>query len=254
VQARFIPCAGPDLSRQNTLAGGVRITNPAVGFGTLGAIATDVDTGALVGLTCFHVAGLPSNLFPFTVWQPDNPAVGVIGGSPPDPGDNIGHVIRVDFPQTVTPTFPPQVNGFVDAAIVALDEARTQRRAFSRAILADIPPALLVDRVTRTVRSVIGQEVRKRGFETGVTFGRVIATGITRPWTVDGAPPLSQLFDQAEILPTDQPSFCEKGDSGSLVLDRFAPTAVGLLWGKNGGRGVMSEITTVETRLRVSLV
>jgi hypothetical protein len=255
IEARFTPCIAPDLSRQNTIMGGVRIANPAIPLGlggTLGAVVQDIDTGELLGLSCFHVVGPPGNVFPLTVWQPDHPPVGVIG-SPPPPDDNIGHVVRVDFPQTVTPTFPPQLEGVVDAAVFSLAEARTHGRSFSRAILDQNPPALLVDRVTQSARAVVGQDVRKRGFQTRVKHGRVIATGINSPWTATGLPN-ALLIDQADILPISDPPFCEEGDSGSLVLDEHAPTAVGLLWGRNGGHGLMSEITTVESRLRIRVV
>ncbi|MER6306290.1 hypothetical protein ACWCXK_32920 [Streptomyces sp. NPDC001739] len=52
--------------------------------------------------------------------------------------------------------------------------------------------------------------------------------------------------------------FAKPGDSGSLVLQDGTHTAVGLLWGgdknKAGGkRGVMSDITIVESMLGISV-
>ncbi len=58
--------------------------------------------------------------------------------------------------------------------------------------------------------------------------------------------------------------FCDTGDSGSLVLDENQPTALGLLWGRNGPtpgqlipigkRGYMTEIAAVESVLGISTV
>jgi len=252
------PCAAEDLSRQQTLMGGIRIANPAIGFGTLSAVVQALDSDQLLGLSCFHVVGPPGNVFPLTVWQPDSPPVAVVGGQPPSATDNIGHVERVDFPQTLTPTIPFELTGVVDAAVFSLGEARTQGRRFSPAILGQNAPDLLVDRVTRTTKAVLGQEVRKRGFRTRVTLGRVICIGMRcgkEPWTSANTGN-TFLIDQAEILSTTDCPFAAEGDSGSLVLDRFAPTAVGLLWATNtrGRISVMSEITTVESQLGIRVV
>jgi hypothetical protein len=50
------------------------------------------------------------------------------------------------------------------------------------------------------------------------------------PGSVLGGPN-AFLVDQAEILADT--IFCDRGDSGALVLDGNEPTAVGLLWGRN---------------------
>jgi hypothetical protein len=71
--------------------------------------------------------------------------------------------------------------------------------------------------------------------------------------------PNAFLVDQAEILADT--IFCDRGDSGALVLDGNEPTAVGLLWGRNkagafapGRFAYMDEIANVETYLGVSTV
>jgi hypothetical protein len=58
----------------------------------------------LLGLSCFHVVGLPQ-LFPEIVWQPDHPPM---------------VVLRVNFPQTPTLELPPRIVGSVDAAVFRL--------------------------------------------------------------------------------------------------------------------------------------
>jgi hypothetical protein len=262
VEANFQPCSNglPDTKRYAQIAGGIRIECLLTGNGTLGCVVKDANTGELLGLSCYHVAGDPNNSFPNTIWQPTPPPGASVVGSPVPRNDNIGNVIRVDFPQTQTPEISPRLVGVVDAAVISLAEARNQGRSFSPAILGqnDQQPNL-VNQVTSTARPNPGDFVRKRGAVTGVTSG--ICLGLYNkgvPWTPPGGPPNAWLIDQFEILASPDPSsiFAQSGDSGALVLLQDAPTAVGLLWGANsaGNRATMCAIPNVESRLGVKVV
>jgi hypothetical protein len=107
------------------------------------------------------------------------------------------------------------------------------------------------------------QQVRKRGFVTGITSGGVQAFVVglytTVPWTPGGNN--TYLVNQVEIYGGGT-IYAQQGDSGSLVLDATDPTAVGLLWGGTRGGafaaaglfGTMSLISNVEAELGISVV
>jgi hypothetical protein len=243
-----------DTDPYNPLVGGIRIAQPSRGAGTLGAIVQDASTGELLGLSCFHVVGDTSAVFPNTIWQPREPNLVVGGFIPPD--DNIGRVVRVDFPQTPPLPFSPVLAGLVDAAVITLVPALNQGRDLSSNIAGQFAPAILLDRVTATALPIAGRPVRKRGFVTRVTEGKIIDANLTVQWTA--GPPNSYLIEQAEIAgASSNPGgmFCDKGDSGAVVLEMDSATAVGLLWGKRLGglRGIMSHIRNVESQLGVNV-
>lgn len=254
VERRFVLCSGPDTARYTDLRGGVRIENPVRGFGTLGAVVRDNDTGMLAGLTCQHVVGDPGQVFPDTVWQPNIPQY-LPGVSP---FDNLGPVQRSDFPNT---TLVPTIIkvGATDSAVFSLDAARQAGRTFSRAI-ADKGLGLpdLVGAVTATADPTPGQQVRVRGHATGEPRQGVVLTQyLDMQW--NRSDPYSFLFGQWEVVGSSGGLFCRPGDSGSLVLDAYTPTAVGLLHGTNEGAsagrfGYMSGINVVQAMLRVSVV
>ena len=62
----------------------------------------------------------------------------------------------------------------VDAAVFTLVPALGQGRSLSPAIVGQVAPALLTDRITATALPELGQQVRKRGFVTRITEGFVI--------------------------------------------------------------------------------
>lgn len=256
VEARINPAVAPDLDRYAPLVGGIRIANPNKGFGTMGAIVQDSMTGELLGLSAFHVAGDGQDAFPFTLWQPDNPPL-IAGGSPPTAADNIGRVVRFDFPKTQPLPFSPVLTGTIEASVFTLVPALNQGRNLSPAIAGQNQPALLTDRITATMFPSCGQEVHKRGFVTRVTEGRIIGGPVTMQWTA--GPSNAYLVDQYEIATSsNNPGliFCKQGDSGCLILDKNSPTALGLLWGESHGgtRGYMCAIRHIETQLGVNVV
>jgi hypothetical protein len=253
VAGSISPCAA-DSTRYPMISGGIQIANPSSGTGTLGGVVQDVTTGALLGLSCRHVVGDPGNTFPHTIWQANHPPL-IVGASIPA-DDNVGGVIRSDFPQTPPLPLSAVLVGLVDAAVFTLDGANAQGRAASPLIASEIgqQPAL-IDKVTATALPTVGQEVRKRGATTRLTGGIVISSFVTCQWAA--GPSNTFLIEQAEIAGSStNPGviFGSEGDSGAFVLDARSPTAVGLLWGKkHGGRsGVMSVMTNVESRLGVA--
>ncbi len=252
------PCALPDESRYNPIVGGIKIVKPSRGNGTLGAVVQDSATGELLGLSCFHVVGDVNANFPDTIWQPKEPNM-IQGSTNIPPDDNIGRVVRVDFPQTQPLPFSPVLAGFCDAAVFTLVPALEQGRALSPGIVAQDAPDILIDRITDTALATelpIGTEVRKRGFRTGLTEGIIIDASKTVQWTA--GPPNSYIIDQVVVAgSSSNPAgmFLDVGDSGSVVLLKNAPTAVGLLWGRShgGSRGIMSSIRNVESQLGVKM-
>ena len=237
-----------DNSRYNPLVGGIKIEKPLKGFGTLGAVVQDSSTGELLGLSNFHVVGDKNAVFPDTIWQPQAPPL--IAGSPTPPNDNIGSVIRVDFPQTQPLPFSPILAGLTDSAVFKLTPALNQGRTLSSNIVDQ------VDRIVATDFPVIGSLVSKRGCTTRLTEGIVLASYLTVQWT---AGPLNAfLLEQAEVTSTPtNPGmlFCDKGDSGSVILNKNSATAVGLLWAQSygGTRGIMSFISNVQSQLGVNI-
>ncbi len=253
IPGSITPCAGPDTGQHPELGGGIQITKPSKGHGTMGAIVKDATSHALFGLSCFHVVGGTADVFPDTIWQPTHPPMVV--GVPVVADNNIGHVIRVEFPQTPTPTIVPMVVGAADAAVFTLDEAMAHGRTLSAKVVSDSgTPPNLVDRVTATARFRPGQPVRKRGFQTRLTRGIIVGDFTTVQWTA--GPSNTFLLHQQEVAgSSSNPGgiFCVVGDSGSLVLDDATPTAVGLLWGEKlgGQRGIMSTAENVELMLGI---
>lgn len=151
VERSVAPCSFlEDKGRYPDIRGAIKITQPSLGVGTLGAVVEDSSSGELLGLSCRHVIGDPSmgDPFPYTVWQPTNPPL-----LPPiDRSDSIGVVVRSAFPQTPTPTSPQFMAGLVDAAVMKLDEACTAGRPPSRAIAGDgIGQPNLISAVTSTL-------------------------------------------------------------------------------------------------------
>jgi hypothetical protein len=253
VEALIEP-ATQDDNRYNPLAGGIQIAKPR-GSGTLGAVVQDSNTGELIGLSCFHVVGDANAVFPDTIWQPHVP--NLIMGVPVLPDDNIGRVVRVDFPQTQPFPFSPIIAGLSDAAVFTLVPALNQGRSLSSIIVGQDAPTILIDRISATDIPTVGKFVRKRGFVTRLTEGVIIDAFMACQWKPGG--PNSYLIEQAVVSgSSSNPGgvFALEGDSGSVVLKKDSATAVGLLWGESDGgtRGYMSFISNVQSQLGVNIV
>ncbi|WP_214321407.1 S1 family peptidase [Nonomuraea sediminis] len=253
IERRYEPCGFPDEARYKDLRGGIKITQPLRGDGTMGAIVEDASTGELLGLSCYHVVGDVGVGFPDSVWQPTNPPL----VAPVPDTDNLGEVAAVDFPNTPPLPFSPIRVSMTDSAVFHLDVARKNGRSFSRAIAGKGPGQPdLIPAIQATADPTVFQQVRKRGFKTGPTDGTITPGKVAGLWTTLNWPtggPNAYLMEQVEILGKGG-KFCDKGDSGSVVLDATEPTALGLLWGAQGTFGIMSLISNVEAHLGISMV
>ncbi|MEH7180940.1 hypothetical protein [Neobacillus vireti] len=253
-----------DISRQNTIVGGIRIINPnSRGAGTLGAVVQDSETRELLGLSNAHVVRMVNE----EIWHPDHPPLVHSGGFPQD--DLMGSVERIDFPKTQPLPFSPILVGLTDAGVFKLGLSLEHGSVLSPAIIGQNAPDILIDRITATSLPPLPLEdplnplkaqVRKRGFRTRLTEGRIIESFMTCQWTA-GPSSSMWLIEQsciAGIRSESNPKgvFACKGDSGSVVLKMNEPTAVGLLWGGSncGTRAVMSHIHNVESQLGINMV
>ncbi len=262
IERQYEPLGFPDEHRYAELRGGIKITVPTHASGTMGAIVQDISDREPLGLSCYHVVGDPDR-FPNNVWQPHNPPLVV--GSQLAKDDNVGDVVKVDFPQTSPLPFSPVVTGLTDSAVFRLDAGFGQGRTVSRAIAGDGPGLPdMVTAVTATATPTIFQPVRKRGYFTGPTTGQVFGGRVVGLWTTVKWSPGGRnawLMEQVELWGGGG-VFARPGDSGSLVLDAGRPTALGVLWGgtkggefaPSGKFGTMSLIGHVEDRLGVSTV
>jgi len=87
----------------------------------------------VVKLDNYHVAGDVNADFPDTIWQPKAPPMPI--GAPIPPDDNIGQVVRVDFPQTPPLPASPVLAGLTDSAVFTLVPALNQGRNLSSNII-----------------------------------------------------------------------------------------------------------------------
>lgn len=255
-----------DNSRQNPIVGGVRIINPnSRGAGTLGVLVQDSETHEALGLSCAHVVKMINE----EIWQPNHPPLVHSGNIPQD--DLIGCVDRIDFPKTQPLPFSPILMGLTDAGVFKLGPALDHGRSLSPAIIGHNAPDILIDRITATALppqpledplNPLKAQVRKRGFRTRLTEGRIIESHLTYQYQWTPGPSSNMyLIEQSciegirsEINPKGV--FACAGDSGSVVLKVNEPTAVGLLWGGShcGRRAIMSHICNVESQLKVNIV
>jgi hypothetical protein len=261
-----------DLTRYDTLKGGIRIGHPSFGGSTMASVVKEIrEDGEEVyyGLAAKHGVGTGIDqwgnpeIFPHCVWQPIEK--GSIVGVPLPPGDDaVGLVMNAVFPEPI-----PLVGGAefapADAAIFDFTFAAENGREISPAIVGQEPEEELIGAVTETALPDIPQLVRKRGFVTRVTHGLVIDLHATVWWEPGGSNTyLGEQFLIQGIPSSDNPSgvFAKPGDSGSLILDEGSPTAIGLLYGANkklafmdaGKRVAASRIRNVELALGVTPV
>ena len=250
-------CALPDLEPYDEMKGGIRIAHPRAGAGTFGAVVKDTESEGeptFYGLTAQHVVGdtagegFPSVVYQATAPLPTDPE--------PDPLESVGSVIATEFPEPV-PLVVGAIVGDVDAALFELDLAAANERFRSAAIVDGSGEGEMVPAVTETAQPTLCGRVRKRGFMTGYTEGIVKGIHCSFPWKPGGSGAyLVEQFLIETVNTNPGLLLCAEGDSGSLVLERDAPTAVGLLWGQDLGglRGLASKIWKVEQRLGVTAV
>lgn len=73
----------------------------SVGIGTRGTVVQDSETGEPLGLSCYHVVGDKNTIFSDSIWQPKEPCL--VSGSTIPPHDNIGYILRVNYPLILSP-------------------------------------------------------------------------------------------------------------------------------------------------------
>jgi hypothetical protein len=254
IESPVEPLVLPDTTRYTQLPGGAQIAQAPLAVGTLAAIVQDSVSGDRLGLTNHHVAGDAGT----TLWQPTAPAV-IAGGPPPDLADAIGVTSVFESPATQTiptPAGPLLLLGRdIDAATIATQIAIDKGRTLSAELLDTGGP------VASTQAPAVGQFIKKRGSQSGLTRGQIIGMSLAVQWNFGQPPPghayymASQYDIWVNIAQHPDRVFSRGGDSGSLVLlDDDSHTAVGLLWGGNPAGGplaVMCDITHVEKRLGV---
>jgi hypothetical protein len=131
----------------------------------------------------------------------------------------------------------------VDCALAAVDDAAVVR--------ATVLPRIGRLASAEPVDAALGMTVEKTGRATGYTTGTVhdVSATVTVQFDLGRLP-----FQDQVVINGDGGSFCDGGDSGSLVVDQQSGRATGLLFG--GGRefGIANHLGDVLARLAVRLV
>ena len=110
--------------------------------------------------------------------------------------------------------------------------------------------AIINDGIEDVDIAKLEERVKKVGFVSGLTTGKVISQSVTM--TVDchvGHTTKKALFKNQKISSLHS----MPGDSGSIVLNH-SNEAVGLLWGGSSKAGVFSEIKYVLSQLKVNII
>ena len=186
-------------------------------------------------LSCSHAFANLNNGVPGDPILQPSPGDG--GGSSRD-GDVVGHLVRF-VPLRLDGSTPNRV----DAAI------------------AEVVPGLAVQREICTIGPLRGvkqpkeqMEVRKHGRTTGYTEGRI--ESVDFDWTISYATEYwAWVVNQLLIEPlAGYPGFALGGDSGSVVVAKNSPHAVGLYFaGADGSYGIANPIREVCRALKISI-
>ena len=129
----------------------------------------------------------------------------------------------------------------VDAAIAALE---------APAIAS--PDVLFIGPPAGVGTATIDMPVQKFGRTTSYTAGRVISVDTDVTVEYDEGNLLFQ--EQIVIVGTGSASFSDKGDSGSLILERGTNQAVGLLFASSPTHTIANHLQKVLDALAVTLV
>jgi len=214
----------------------------------------------LTGVSCAHRQGGPGTIACFVRNRNDagsprfllsnNHVIGLLNLA--SKNDVILQPARADMPtgNNAVAFFEKSVkltttHNLVDAAIARIDEPCDVRMICGRTVpIAGI----------RITPLNTGETVTKVGRTTGFRTGKVFASGVNN-LKVEYDDGRNRFFDnQIEIEPTGEP-FCDRGDSGALIVDDNS-FAVGLLFGKSAeenGLAYANPIAEVLDRLQVDL-
>jgi hypothetical protein len=220
-----------DTGRYTPVRGGISIgpCRAIGGFvftGTLGAIVRDNATGNPMLLSNFHVMCVDNG------WSV---------------GDTMAQPSRVD-----TGSCPADVVGTLQRAVLSTSVDGAVSSLSGRTHSCEIVD---IGAVAGTAAASIGMAVRKRGRTTGLTHGTV--DSISLSVNVDYGDGIGNriLTNQIGIAPntTLNPSFGERGDSGSVVVNA-SRQVVGLYFaGASDGTGVANPIAAVLSALNISM-
>lgn len=209
---------------------GDRIINSRGIPGTLGCIAYSADSGEPVFLSAYHVLHGENAEKHESVWSPrqgDADCLAYLGKSL---GGKIG-VVAHQGGQT-----------FIDCALVGLNSPPEE--VFSRGDKTSIPA------ITGMAEAALGLRVKKLGHATRCTEGIIRSLAYSQACRVNGD--IHQAINQILIgSAVAGARFCEKGDSGAVVLNDDGGI-VGLLWGvTDQGEGIACPISPVAEELKI---
>lgn len=233
-----------DLARYDPIVGSCSVANvdrpqpdpsglgKIIGAGTLGAVARDNATGALVGLSNYHVFCQPGFSAGDQIEQPQPSSLGRT------PANRLGELLRWST-FTPGPATSPTPTAICDAAICTIE------RTGSLAV-QDMGTIAFMG----TAR--LGELVAMRGKESAqMTEGVVTGLFAAVLSPVNGN---TWMLGQLEITPAPIGSMMsQSGDSGSLIINGNSEP-VGLFWGEDSnGLRYASDIFSVCADLGISL-
>lgn len=228
-----------DEKTYRPLKGGIQITNRIVvqdpvsfgneiAHGTLGCMALDNESGKVVLLSNWHVLMANNAKVGDRIYQPAPARIPDLSLSalPYYPTDNVNAVATI---------VKGIINEKVDAAIAVIDYPRINGNAQFvneiNGLSVNGMPAKNV--IVGQTTAIAGQTVFKVGEVSGRTEGRIV--DINYPTTTFPIEGTARTFRGQIAIQSVDPSahFSEKGDSGSVIIDKHN-NIVGLLFASNG--------------------
>lgn len=238
VRSQRLDCSTDRRKRQRPIVGGISAAHYAVNITTLGCSCRSTrssDAGRQYMLSCNHAfANMNTGARGDPILQP-SPGDG--GGSSPD-HDIVGRLTRF---------VPLQLDGstpnLVDAAIAEVAPGVELKKE-----ICTIGPLAGI-RVARE-----GMLVRKHGRSSGYTEG--VVDSVDFDWTIMYTTSYwVHVVKQIHITPVGYPRFAIAGDSGSVLVAKDSPHAVGLYFGgaDDGSYGMANRIQEVCAALKIAI-
>lgn len=233
-------CSVNRAVRQRPITGGISAAHYAVNRATLGCFCHSTrasEANLLFMLSCNHAfANTNAGARGDRILQP-SPGDG--GGGSPD-GDVVGRLARF-----VRLRLDGSTPNRVDAAIAQVNSNVGVRNGICS-----------IGRLIGTKDAIPNMKVRKHGRKTGYTEG--VVTGIDFDWTLMYGTSGWALFEDQlfiEPLAPSYPKFAGPGDSGSVVVMKSKPYAVGLYFAgaDDGSYGLANPISAVCSALRITI-
>lgn len=235
----YFACNPNPAAPVRPVIGGCSASNRDVTAGTLGALCRSLDPtdppGAVFALSNNHVfASLNQAPVGYDLYQPSR-------------GDNGSSATHFADLHRCVPLVGNNFPNKVDGAIGLL-----------RPGVRFMPAICVIGPITGVQRATDGMLVRKFGRTTQYTEGRVVdeSRDVVIPYTVGGMNFVATFEDQIGIDPIPPyREFGTQGDSGSLVVNKYKPLAVGLYFANPAnGTSVANHIGDVLSQLRIALL